>query len=113
MQDNEQLRCNLIKMLEDLNVRLGKITQDVKHLDGPVSQDFAEQAVENENNEVLDAIGTATRSEIEKIKLALVRIDKGEYGVCQSCGEKIGNERLAVVPFSSLCIKCATLSEGC
>lgn len=113
MQEYEQLRNNLIDMLEDLNVRLGKITQDVQHVDGPVSQDFAEQAVENENNEVLDAIGIATRDEIEKIKKALIRMDKGEYGICQVCGDPINKERLAVVPFSSMCIKCATLAEGC
>jgi DnaK suppressor protein len=113
MQNDEQLRCNLIEMLEDLNGRLSKITQDIKHVDGPISQDFAEQAVENENNEVQDALGIATRDEIEKIKRALLRMDKGEYGVCQACGEAIGQARLAAVPFSSLCIKCATLAEGC
>ncbi|MCX7087217.1 MAG: TraR/DksA family transcriptional regulator [Methylococcales bacterium] len=113
MQNDEQLRENLIEMLEDLNSRLSKITHDVTHVDGPVSQDFAEQAVENENNEVLDALGEATRTDIAKIKQALLRMDKGEYGVCQACGESIGNERLAVIPFSSLCVKCATLVEGC
>jgi DnaK suppressor protein len=112
MQDEEQLRHSLLEMLEDLNGRLSKITDDIKHTDGPVSQDFAEQAIENENNEVLDAIGNSTRDEIEKIKLALRRMDKGEYGSCQVCGELISTERLAVVPFSNMCIKCATLAEG-
>ncbi len=113
MQDYEQLRSNLIEMLEDLNDRLVKITQDVKHVDGPISPDFEEQAVETENNEVLDALGNSTRDEISKIKQALARMDKGQYGICQVCGEAIGDQRLAAVPFSSMCIKCATQAEGC
>ena len=32
-------------MLEELDDRLGKITDDVKHVDHPLEQDFSEQAV--------------------------------------------------------------------
>ena len=113
LEDEQQVRQHLIEMLEDLDSRLRKITLDVAHVAGPVSQDFAEQAVENENNEVLDALGNATRGDIEKIKQALLRMDKGEYGICQGCGEAIGKARLAAIPYSSLCIKCAALVEGC
>lgn len=113
MQDYEQLRSSLIEMLEELDGRLIKITEDIKHTDGAISPDFAEQAVETENDEVLDALGNSTRDKISEIKQALIRMDKGEYGKCQVCGKPIGNERLAVVPFSSMCIKCATLAEGC
>lgn len=113
MQNYEQVRRQLIHMLEDLDVRLDKITQDIKHPEGPVSQDFAEQAVESENNEVLDALGNSTREKIEIIKQAINRMDRGEYGICKVCGEEISSERLAVVPFASMCVKCAASVEGC
>lgn len=113
MQEYEQVRSHLLDMLEELNGRLSKITAEVKHADEPLSADFAEQVVEMENNEVLDALGNATRIEIEKIKQAITKMDQGEYGICQVCGEQISTGRLAAIPFSSMCIKCANQAEGC
>jgi DnaK suppressor protein len=113
MQNYEQVRVQLIQMLEDLDARLDKITEEIKHPDGPVAQDFAEQATENENNEVLDALGNSTREKIENIKRALSRMEQGEYGVCSVCGDAISPQRLAVLPFASMCVKCAASAEGC
>lgn len=107
VKDYEGIRSNLLDMLEDLDERLSKITDDVKHVDEPVSQDFAEQATEMENNEVLDSLGNITRDEMDKVKGAIARIDSGEYGLCVVCGEPIGQERLDILLFSDKCIKCA------
>jgi RNA polymerase-binding protein DksA len=111
MSEHDEIRHQLLDMLEELDERLGKITDDVKHVDHPPEQDFSEQATEAENNEVLDALGNATRDEIEKIKQALFRMDKGTYGFCVSCGEAIKKERLHAIPFASLCIQCASKAE--
>ncbi|WP_026223624.1 TraR/DksA family transcriptional regulator [Methylosarcina fibrata] len=112
MKEYEEIRGNLIEMLEDLNDRLARITDDVKHADEPLAKDSEEKATQTENDEVLDYLGNATRTEIEKIKLAIARIDRGDYGICLSCGEPIAKERLKALPYSNLCIKCATQS-GC
>lgn len=112
MKDYEEIRSNLIEMLEDLDDRLTRITADVKHAEEPLSKDFEEKATQTENDEVLDYLGNAARTEIEQIKQAIARIDRGEYGICQSCGEPIAKERLKAVPYSNLCIKCASQS-GC
>ncbi|MDD3643528.1 MAG: TraR/DksA C4-type zinc finger protein [Candidatus Krumholzibacteria bacterium] len=42
---------------------------------------------------------------------ALERIDRGEYGICEMCGELIGELRLKAVPSARLCIKCKSESE--
>ena len=48
---------------------------------------------------------------IMKIKEALKRIDDGEFGICESCGEEIGLERLRARPVTTLCIDCKTEEE--
>ncbi|MGR9046500.1 MAG: TraR/DksA family transcriptional regulator [Gammaproteobacteria bacterium] len=111
MNDYEEVRNNLIAMLEELDERLIKITEDVKHSEEPLPKDFAEQAVQTENDEVLDFLGNATRNEIDQVKQAISRIDKGGYGVCERCGEPIRKERLNALPFTRLCIKCAEKLE--
>jgi DnaK suppressor protein len=112
MAGYDEIRGNLLEMLEELDDRLAKITDDVKHTDEPLAKDFAEQATQTENDEVLDYLGNATRTEIEKIKLAIARIDSGDYGICEVCGEPISNERLKVLPYACMCIKCAN-QTGC
>lgn len=112
MSDYEEIRGNLIDMLEELNDRLNKITDDVKHAGEPPEKDFEEQAVLAENDEVLDFLGNRARNEIAQIKDAIARIDSGHYGICQSCGEPIAEARLKALPYSDLCIKCAS-QQGC
>ncbi len=109
MNEYEQVRNSLIDMLEDLDDRLAKITQDVRE---PLDRDFEEQATQAENDEVLDGLGNAARTEIEMVRQAISRIDKGQYGLCQVCGNSISVERLKAIPYSSLCIKCAS-QAGC
>jgi DnaK suppressor protein len=77
----------------------------------PLEKDFAEQATQNENNEVMDYLGNSARNEIEMIKQAIARIDNGQYGICQVCEEPISNERLKALPYSNMCIKCASKAE--
>lgn len=111
MKDYDKVRGNLIDMLEDLEDRLRHITEDVKHTDKPLDQDFSEQAVETENDQVLDALGNSTRNEIEKVRQAISRIDSGTYGICLVCGRPIKKERLNALPYSAQCIHCASKAE--
>ena len=43
---------------------------------------------------------------LNKIELALRKIDEGTYGVCEECEEPISNKRLEARPETTLCIRC-------
>ncbi|MDH3647657.1 MAG: TraR/DksA C4-type zinc finger protein [Gammaproteobacteria bacterium] len=103
----KRIRKVLLERREELQKRVRTITDDVRHTSGPLSSDFAEQAVERENEEVLDALGEAGRVELRQISRALVRIESGDYGTCQGCGEQIPWSRLKVLPVSDHCVLCA------
>ncbi|HYQ73011.1 MAG TPA: TraR/DksA C4-type zinc finger protein, partial [Gammaproteobacteria bacterium] len=49
--------------------------------------------------------------ELQRITTALRRIDTGEYGDCQDCGEPIAVRRLEMDPAATLCIHCAAARE--
>ncbi len=51
------------------------------------------------------------KSELQRIEAALRRIEEGDYGLCQSCGEEIAPKRLEVEPATPYCIDCANKSE--
>jgi len=48
---------------------------------------------------------------IAKIDETLGRIARGEYGLCESCGEEIAYKRLLARPVATLCIDCKTAQE--
>ena len=61
MDKYKDYRQRLLTLREEVLGRVNKINRDVHHLDQPVSADFAEQAVERENEDVLSALGEAAR----------------------------------------------------
>ncbi|MEX0725305.1 MAG: TraR/DksA family transcriptional regulator [Planctomycetaceae bacterium] len=49
---------------------------------------------------------------LDAVEAALDRLDDGSYGVCKSCGEPIGDERLDALPYTALCIDCERQRES-
>ena len=50
--------------------------------------------------------------QLKQVRQALQRIESGEYGYCQECGEPILFARLQVQPFARLCVDCQSASES-
>jgi DnaK suppressor protein len=48
---------------------------------------------------------------LDKANRALARIEAGTYGLCESCGNAIPVERLDVLPYSTVCVACASKSS--
>lgn len=51
------------------------------------------------------------RKLLAKIKAAIDRIEGGTYGICDECGDEIGEKRLEARPVTTLCIECKTKQE--
>ena len=48
---------------------------------------------------------------LRKVEKAIKKIEEGEYGICEKCGEEIGVKRLEARPVTDLCIKCKEEEE--
>jgi DnaK suppressor protein len=51
------------------------------------------------------------RSALTSIVAAERRLAKGEYGLCEDCGDVIGYARLEAQPAASRCVRCQELAE--
>jgi len=51
------------------------------------------------------------KEELKEIEVALDKIKKGTYGICEMCEEPIGIERLKVKNFARFCIACRAINE--
>ncbi len=107
MNNNSDIHKELMDKLDELTSRLSDIEKDTHHKDAPVSADFAEQATESENDEVLAALEDETNATIASIKNSLKRMEEGSYGICAICGIDIPDERIIALPYTDKCFECA------
>ena len=57
------------------------------------------------------AVLAKEREALEQMDRALGHIEDGSYGVCDSCGNPIGKNRLMAVPHATLCMSCKQREE--
>ena len=103
----DDVKQRLEEMRDSIEERRGKLARHVDHREEPLPQDFAEQAVELENDETMVALQQELTAELEDVNRALARLAEGTYGSCVRCGNDIGAGRLQALPSASLCIGCA------
>jgi DnaK suppressor protein len=88
-----------------LRVRLGEHHRGV-YVEREPDDEIA-AAFDNSSKDMLIATLERERKTLDEIELALARLNKGEYGVCRSCGSKIPDARLRALPWAQCCVQCA------
>jgi DnaK suppressor protein len=48
---------------------------------------------------------------LKAIDRALAKIETGTFGVCETCGQPIAEERLMAIPYATQCIDCRRREE--
>lgn len=104
MTDLKARRKQLVDRLAELDERLQNIGD---LLDDAPNPDWEENAIEQEDDEVLESLGASGLAEYRAIRAALDRIKAGTYGTCVKCGQPIEEERLDLLPHTPLCSECA------
>ena len=106
---NKKMQEALEARLEVLRDRVNAMEETLRE---PEDDDFEEQAVELDDDEVLVRLSRAGRTEAVLIEAALKRIEDGTYGKCITCGNPIPQRRLEALPEASQCVDCARQSTG-
>jgi DnaK suppressor protein len=112
VMETKQFQSRLIQRRDELLRRVSQLKDDVHHRPEPFPADFAEQAVELENLDVLFELDAEGRAELAKVNRALMRLESSEYDVCSHCGSTISNARLEAIPYTDLCVDCARAEEA-
>ncbi|WP_339133374.1 MAG: RNA polymerase-binding protein DksA [Candidatus Electrothrix sp. GW3-4] len=111
--DSEQLQ----EFKEQLEGMKGEIISDVEQtLTEMTSQhgnipDPNDRATIESDREFELRLRSRERKLLDKIELAIGRIDNGTYGVCAACEEPIGIKRLQARPVATHCIDCKLEQE--
>ena len=105
--ETEAVRERLLRRRDELRQRASDASAEARHEADPLSADFAEQVTQRENDDVLGAISSSARAELQQVEAALRRLAQGRYSTCAGCGGDIEAERLAAVPDTDRCRACA------
>lgn len=103
----EELKTMLLKMKEETLQEINKAMKSGSDL--PVNEpsgDIYDQASSERDRELGLLLGDREREKLRNIDEALLRLEEGEYGICEECEEEIPMGRLKIVPFARHCVKC-------
>src|SRR5579875_857831 len=102
----DEMRDMLLQMRREL---LEDVSQTVKaesdYLRFDVG-DFYDHASSDRDRELSLTLTDRERDKLRLIDEALRKIEDGSYGICESCGDEIGEDRLRAMPLAKLCLSC-------
>ena len=109
-----ELKSALLKEKEELEKNLLRIARPVDKEEGDYETSFEDIGTDREDNaseveQYTDNLPVEITLE-KKLKdtlEALEKIEKGNYGICENCGQEISLERLTANPSARTCIKCS------
>ena len=105
-EDKEAIRTKITETIE----KLGEKIAELKELTKPIPPENAIGRVSRmdaiNNKSVNEAALRQSEAKLSKLKLALGRIDDGDFGKCARCGQNIPTGRLMLLPESRMCVNC-------
>lgn len=75
------------------------------------STHMADHGTDNFDRELALSLASSRQESLYDIEDAIRRIDEGEYGSCELCGNPIERPRLKALPFAKKCLACQSASE--
>ncbi len=96
-------REGLLKKREETLANLGMKCDTLASLGRMAEED---QAIISHEEFVSHRMNRLEWVNLRRINAALNRLEAGEYGICQECGEPISERRLQIIPWAEFCVHC-------
>ena len=106
----EEIRKILLEEKEKIGVEIKSKQINLSGIERDVGDEVDNSMVEQER-ELNLLLQDREKQHLEAIEEALQRIETGEYGFCDECGDQIDQKRLMVMPLAQLCITCQQNEE--
>ncbi len=75
-------------------------------------EDAVDEVAAELSRETLYKLSQTEKETLFLIDIALKKLENGTYGVCEECGQPIGEKRLQAIPWVRLCIDCSQHQEA-
>ena len=108
VKELEEHRDRLTAIVGESEQELAGLMRDAGDGAGHDQADVGATSFERDHELTVLARERETLAQIER---ALAHIQDGSYGVCDSCGNPVGKNRLMAVPHATLCMSCKQREE--
>ncbi|GAA3033823.1 TraR/DksA family transcriptional regulator [Streptosporangium longisporum] len=108
-----EVRGQLAEEVRELTAEIAKSETEIASSDvtDGAGDDQADAGARTYEREREIALTLNSRDLVAQNERAIARIDAGTYGVCESCHQPIGKERLQAFPRATLCVACKQREE--
>jgi RNA polymerase-binding protein DksA len=108
----EAFKEKLLKQSDKLKKEIAHYVTGDPYKQGMRSIEVLDDAItEIDEHDRLLATSEQLKRDLVDVETALARIEAGAFGICRSCGNKIEEERLEVMPTATLCLSCQKKSK--
>ena len=109
--ENEATRRLLLNMREKLLSEIsGSFIPESLTASSEIG-DLVDQAGDERDRELSLLLTDRDKEKLFAINEALEKLKEGSYGICEECGDKIGQGRLKVMPLAKYCVNCQSKIE--
>ena len=99
-------RSTYISSAEALKAQADSLALEHEPGDVQFDEEGGEGGTANVDREIDLYLSAQARATVVEIDRALQKIEDGNYGICENCGETIPDARLEALPYAALCVNC-------
>lgn len=92
---------------EQLTQRIATLKNRLAREHSTAGYDVIDHAARAAEQETTLALRRLLEARLRQVERAIARAKKGAGGVCERCNQPIPQERLKILPSTTLCVKCA------
>jgi RNA polymerase-binding protein DksA len=89
----------------------GSLAEETEEIAGTGDNHPGETATATLDREIDYSLEENSEHVLRAIDGALQRIEDGTFGICETCGQPISEERLEAIPYATQCIDCRRKGE--
>lgn len=114
--ETEQIQAALAARRDDLRAEYDQTLAEIAELQrdrltDSAGDDQADTGTKTFEREQEISLANGILERINQVERAMERLEAGNYGWCERCGNAIPVERLAAFPSATLCVTCKQLEE--
>ena len=95
----------LLQLKDEYEARIDKIEDHIQNPQDALNEHWEDQAISYRQNDMRKNLMAEARQSLIYVENALSRIESGNYGECEVCGEDIEAQRLEALPYATLCME--------
>ncbi|MGO4956413.1 TraR/DksA family transcriptional regulator [Luteococcus sp. Sow4_B9] len=107
----EELSNDIERMRKAIEVAEAELAGLMREGSDGAGRDPADVGSSNFERDQEMSLAQNAREMLDQSELALSLFDKGQYGLCETCGEPIGKARLQAFPRATMCVRCKQREE--